>query len=198
MKVFVIKSVDNDVPLAEIRTDGNNIEFIVDNTGGKLPYTVQGSFERLHDILQGSSHLTMEEPKQATASLLQYLLSNGDVIQITTDGKTALLNGSLLTEQQKLAFFEALRAGQVKVSQKSKEAIPVLPNMKQKMEPKQGRTINAQLVSKLQDKVSKKLSMATSGSIDHDPEIEEADYANTEHESDIKDFWYWLKYGERK
>lgn len=186
------------MPLAEIRTDGRNLEFVVDNTGGKLPYTAQGSFERLKEVVDQSSHLSLEEPDGVTAHLIKYSLSNGDVIEITTDGKTALLNGNLLTEPQKNAVFEAVRTKQLKVVRNSGEPIPVVPSKVVPAAQKPARKLNAGLIDGIQAQVRQHHSDIFNGTRDYDPEIENSDYQGMERADDIKDFWYWLKYGDER
>jgi hypothetical protein len=129
MQVYVISSEVSSTPLAEIRTDGKRIEFLVDNTNGKLPKTVQGSMDRLKQIVENSSHLKMTQPKEATAEVLRYIMTNGDIVEITTDGKTAELNGELLSEDEKKALFEAIRSGELSIARKAdtSKPIPVLP-----------------------------------------------------------------------
>ena len=92
MQIYVVKSHVSSTPLAEVRTDGRRCEFLVDNTNGKLPKACANSFERLKQIVGTSSHLTLESAKNATIGLLRYIMTNGDIVEMTTDGKTALLN----------------------------------------------------------------------------------------------------------
>ena len=88
MKVYVIKSDYSEVPLAEVRTDGDTVDFVVDNTNGKLPQMVQSSLPKLRMLCDNSSHMRLEEPKKATVNLLRYVMDNGDVVEITSDGHT--------------------------------------------------------------------------------------------------------------
>lgn len=133
MKVYVVKSLTSTTPLAEVRTDGNKVEFVVDNTDGKLPAMVGDSFEKLKAYVSKTSNLDLEEPKAATAHIFRYLMDNGDVVEITTDGRTAILNGRLLAEAEKNALFGAIRSGEIKVSRRADTAapIPIIPKAKQ-------------------------------------------------------------------
>ena len=105
MRVLIVKSTSASAPLAEIRTDGRVLDFIVDNTDGALPEATQGSYERLISMVRRSSHMVIEEPQTPVAHLLRYVMNNGDVVEITTEGKTCLLNGKLLGP----AFTSSLR-----------------------------------------------------------------------------------------
>ena len=130
MKVYVITSNTSKTPLVEFRTDGNGLDFVVDNTDGKFPAMVGNSFAKVKALIANSSNLNMEEPKGPTAHVLRYLLENGDVVEITTDGRTAILNGRLLEEAEKNALFAAIRGGELKVSRRADTAtpIPVMPS----------------------------------------------------------------------
>lgn len=127
MKIYVVTSDASSTPLAEIRTDGARVEFIVDNTDGVLPQEIQGSFQRLVDLTKGSSHLKLTQPDKATVNLIRYVMDNGDVVEITSDGKTCMLNGELLDEKQKMSLFSAIRRGELKVARKSDRPTPVVP-----------------------------------------------------------------------
>lgn len=104
MKIYQITSDTTKIPLAEIRTDGNAVHFIVDNTDGMLPADVKNSFERLKQIVKTSHHLKIQEPELPTTNLLRYVLSDGNVVEITTDGKTCMLNGKIIDDKQKKSF----------------------------------------------------------------------------------------------
>lgn len=130
MKVYIITSRTSKTPLIEFRTDGNAIDITVDNTEGKFPSMVGTSFAKVKALVEKSSNLDMSEPSEPAAHLLRYLLENGDVIEITTDGRTAILNGRLLEEAEKNAIFAAIRSGELKVSRRADTAqpIPVVPS----------------------------------------------------------------------
>jgi hypothetical protein len=130
MKVYIITSLTSKIPLVEFRTDGNAIDITVDNTDGKFSSMVGTSFAKVKALVAKSSNLEMKEPSEPSAYLLRYLLENGDVIEITTDGKTAILNGRLLEEAEKNAIFVAIRSGELKVSRRANIAqpIPVVPS----------------------------------------------------------------------
>lgn len=136
MKVLRVVSEYVDVPLLEVRTDGKNIEVIVDNTNGKISKELDNTLGSLQAYVQHSSHLKIEEPSEPAAHLYRYLLENGDVAEVTTDGATCLLNGKLLSRPEKAAFFEALSSGKVKVARKAdvQNPIPVTSGPRQQQE----------------------------------------------------------------
>lgn len=130
MQIYVIKSEVSSTPLAEVRTDGRKCEFLVDNTKGKLPRAAGTSFDRLKQIVDSSSHMSMEEAKNSTVGLLRYIMTNGDIVEMTTDGKTALLNDELLSEEEKNALFQAISTGELTVAHRAdpSKPIPVMPS----------------------------------------------------------------------
>ena len=201
MRVITVKSNLSTLPLAEIRTDDNTVEFLVDNTQGQISGEVGASYAKLLEYVDQSSHLTLEEPTEPTTHLLRYILSNGDVVEITTDGKTALINGKLLSAEQQQALFGAIRSGQVSVSVKAdpSKPVPVLPTPKQEVKverPDQKEalgTFKSVLLGR-----QEKMAMAAKGSAEYDAEIENADYSNDPEPEAVKNFWYALKYGSRK
>ena len=134
MKIYRLISDLTDIPLLEVRTDGNRIEVIVDNSNGKIPSEIGNTLQSLEDYANKSSHLSLEEPEEPTAHLLRYVLENGDVAEVTTDGKTCMLNGKLLTRAEKAAFFDALTSGKAKVARKAdiQNPIPISGPKKQK------------------------------------------------------------------
>ncbi len=125
MQLFIITSDYSKLPLAELRTDGKNIDWIIDNSNGKLSRMAQGNFQILSSIIEKSSHMKLEHPTQATVGLLRYSLENGDIIEITTDGKTAMLNGSLIAEEEKIALMSLIGSGKIKVKGKANLASPM-------------------------------------------------------------------------
>src|ERR1700676_1213693 len=128
MKLFTVTSEYSKAPLAEIRTDGRRLEFIVDNTAGMLPKLAINFFQRLQAVVEQSSHMEMHEPKVPTVSLLRYILDNGDVVEVTADGKTALVNGRLLNQQEQKALFDSIKRKELKVTRRADMAgaVPVM------------------------------------------------------------------------
>ncbi len=196
MKVLIVKSSLSPTPLAEIREGNGVIEFIVDNTGGNIPALVGKSYAKMLEYVDQSPHLSLEEPQQSTAHILRYILSNGEVVEITTDGRTATLNGNLLTEEQKQALFDAIRTGQISISRKADptKPEPVLPTQRKEIKAQvpESRPLDKELAKGILDKTVKK---GKGGSMQYDSEIEKAPYSANDSVAEIKKFWYDLKHG---
>lgn len=206
MKVYVVTSNTSSVPLAEIREANDRIEFTVDNTDGKLPAMAGGSFAKLKDYVSKSSNLRMESPTEPTAHLLRYLLDNGDVAEITTDGRTCLLNGKLLEEAEKNTLFAAIRSGELKVARKADLATPisVLPARKQREESfklKQKNTYNPAIMKIAKQQADEIAKMQAQASVANDDMIEKMDLSDLDTEDDramTRTMLYYLKYGKFK
>lgn len=199
MKILIIRSSHSEVPLAEIRTDGRIIDFVVDNTNGKLPRLVGKDLSSLKKLVARSSHLSIEDTSGPTVNFLRYLLNNGDVVEVTTDGRTALLNGKLLSEEEKQAIFEAVRRGDLKVERKAdpSKPIPVMPTPKIKTpQINESDTFRSQIIQEIEEMNRKKAEMNSINSKDYDAEIETMDLRGAEDPEYIKKLMYRLKYGE--
>ena len=204
IKIYIVTSRHSELPLAEVRTDGVGLDFVVDNTDGRLPQMVRKSFKRLKEIVFKSSHLHLDEPTKPTAHLLRYLLDNGDLIEITTDGKTAILNGKLLQENEKNAIFNAVRSGELKVAQRTnlQSAIPILPSKK----PDASKETKPVLTDKSlldfiaqKNKERDKLRSLSSSDYDHDLEkIDLSDLDTADDEGVCRNMLYYIKYGKFK
>jgi len=201
LKTYVIRSSTSSVPLAEIRTSNGIIDWIVDNTKGTLPHSVGKDFAKLQAMCANSSHLTMEEPQEATAQLLTYILTNGDTVEITTDGKTAILNGKLLAEEEKNSLFAAIKAGQVKISQKADLAnpVPVLPTMhiQRELKPESIRSIDQETMNELKRLQAEQQKQEELSDEKYDHAIENSDLRGDEDPEWTKSFLYRLKYGDK-
>ena len=199
MKIFVINSDHSEVPLAEVRTDGRILEFVVDNTNGNLPRLFQNSYDTMVKVMNNSSHMTMEEPQKATVNLLRYVMDNGDVVEITTDGHTVLLNGTMIGQQEKDALFAAVKRGEIKVARKTdiQQAIPVIPSKGQAQEIKPVKnTLSPEIMDMVkndQDKIREAREMSSQL---HDEEIENAQLHEAEDKDWTRAMMYWLKYGD--
>jgi hypothetical protein len=197
MKIVVIKSDHSEVPLAEIRTDGQVLDFVVDNTDGQLPQLFQNSYERMTNIVGKSSHLQISEPEKATVNLLRYVMNNGDVVEITSDGHTVILNGSLLSIEEKNALFEAFRRGELRVSSKTdiQQAIPIMPTSPKITAPIEKQMISPAIMQVIRKDQQKKDQDMMLASKDFDQEIEDADLSGAEDAGWVKKLLYHLKYG---
>lgn len=200
MKIFVIKSSHSEVPLAEIRTDGRVLDFVVDNTNGKLPRLFQNNYETMIKIVSNSSHLDIEQPKQATVNLLRYLMDNGDVVEITSDGHTVILNGNLLGQPEKDALFAAFRRGEIKVSRKTdiQQALPIMsggqPVQQQMPKPK----FTTGLMAKIEEDQASADRRTRLASRKYDEDIENAQLHAAEDKEWTRKLMYWLKYGDEE
>lgn len=204
LKLYVIRSKNSPAPLAEVRTDGRTVDFIVDNTKGQLPALTGKQFSRLQQMVDKSSHLTMEEPSKPATHLLSYVLDNGDVVEITMDGKTCLLNGRLLSEEEKQALFVAIRRKEINVKEKADMAnpVPVMPSkapdqqMPKMSPPKMDATVLQEIAQ--QHEQSKEADKQNSSA--YDQNIEDMDFSNDDGDDPEqgKQMMYALKYGKFK
>lgn len=200
MKVIVIKSDHSEVPLAEVRTDGRVLDFVVDNTNGRLPKLFQNSYQHMQRIVSNSSHMTMEIPQKATVNLLRYVLDNGDVAEITSDGHTVLLNGTLLTPDEKDALFAAVKRGEIKVVRKTdvQQAIPIVnPPQEQQQQKLPQVKISASMMNMIQEDQKKASKAQEMASKKYDQQIEEAKLHQAEDKEWTRRLMYWLKYGDQ-
>lgn len=113
LQEIILGSTHHMGPLAEIRTDGHILEIIQDYTGGKITKDLKGSYERLQKLIRKTSHLTVSITDDLKLQLQKFHLDTGDVIEVTQDGKTALLNGALVPDLLKGLLFDALNEGKV-------------------------------------------------------------------------------------
>lgn len=197
MELYAIKSMYSKMPLAEIRTDGKNIDWVMDNTNGKLAATAKGDFVRLKNVIDKSHHLQMTPPDKNTLGMLRYSLENGDVIEMTTDGKTALLNGKLMTEAEKTGLMAALNSGKLKVKHKAdlETPIPLKPKViPQNEEP--SREFDEGMHKAIRKAKEKKADKNAGGTRSRDPRIDSIDFSGSECPAMGRNLLYLLKYGE--
>lgn len=198
-KVYKLLSSNSQYPLAEIRTDGNVIDVTVDNTDGKITEKIK-NFQQLTKLVRNSSVLSLKEDKEPTANLLRYVMDNGDIVEITTDGHTAILNSKLLSLEEKDALFAAIKRGDIKVSRKADltQPVPVFPSSPkieqavEKPEPSVSEGM-MKVIQENQFKLSKLRSMSTKS---YDYEIENGDYSGAEDPEYCKKMLYALRYGD--
>ena len=198
MKIYVIKSSYHSEPLATVRTDGTNLDWVEDNTDGKLPASVP-NLQRLKQMCSNSSHLTMEEPSDQKIGLLRYVMANGDIVEITSDGASAMLNGTLLDEEHKSALMTAIANGGIKVAHKAdtRQSIPIMATPTQSKLPERKPEIDADEMKAIQHHRQKENKSAKSDSSDHDSRIEDMDFGDTDAAMG-KSLMYQLKYGVAK
>lgn len=203
MRIYTVKSDYSDVPLAEIREAGGACEFTVDNTDGALPAQVGKSFDKLRQIIAGSSHMHLDEPKGPTAQLLRYELSNGDIIEITTDIKTVILNGRLLSDAEKRAILTAIQAREIQVTRRADPMapVPVLPTPKrQEATPETPSALNREVIDEIHQSRAERAHEASKHSSDEDPQIDGADMPGMDplQAAHCRNIWYYFRYGKFK
>lgn len=199
INLWVIKSLHSSTPLAEIREDGTNIDWILDNTNGKLPQVAGGDFAKLKSVIDKSSHMTMTEPDFATVGILRYSLENSDIVEITTDGKTALLNGKIMPEEEKIGLMSAISSGKIKVKNKAnlEKPMQVFPKRKAYKVPEKPQTIKKESLEAIQKHLDAKKSKDELNDRNHDSEINAVDFSGDEYPGRGKQLLYLLKYGDK-
>ena len=200
MKIYYITSDYHKAPLAEVSTDGRHVQFLFDSTNGKLPKTVGGKFDRLKEIINKSSHMKMSEPRDTIVGLLRYVLENGDVVEITTDGRSALLNGKLLGEHEKNALMQAVANGGIKIERRAdlNNPVPILPTPRSMVKPKPTPQISREYLKALLESHKKTNEKSYLDSSDHDSRIESMDFSQSDDPGFGKSLMYQLKYGKAK
>lgn len=199
IELYVIKSMHSSAPLAEIRTDSKNIDWILDNTNGKLAQSCGGDFAKLKSIIDKSSHMSMETPTEATVGMLRYSLENGDIVEISTDGKTALLNGKIMPEEEKVGLMSAISSGKIKVKNKAnlEKPMQVFPKRKAYKVPEKPQTIKKESLEAIQKHLDAKKSKDELNDRNHDSEINAVDFSGDEYPERGKQLLYLLKYGDK-
>lgn len=197
VKIIIIKSSRTEIPLAEIRTDGKKIDFIIDNTEGSLPQQCEGNYQKLLEIVHGSSHLSLEAPEKATVGYFRYILDTGDTVEITSDGKTAVLNGKMLSEHERTMLFEAIKRREINVSKKADIENPIPIGLPKKLsQPEKQKTFDVKILKSIkeqQNDLNEKRKRATK---DYDEELEEIAAKDLEDPKGLKQLLYALKYGD--
>lgn len=124
MKIFEIKSNLNGKKLAEVRTDGTTAQVLYDSTGGKISSMFSSGFDQGKEEIAESGVVSLSPYSGQSIRVYRYLLENGDLVLITSDGLTVSLNGSILDENYKQRLLEALSSGVLKVKSKSDAVDP--------------------------------------------------------------------------
>ncbi|RLF66859.1 MAG: hypothetical protein DRN30_01370 [Thermoplasmata archaeon] len=198
MELHVIMSSYSELPLAEIRTDGINIDWVLDNTDGKLSRMAGGDFSRLKFIVDKSHHLTMKTPDGATPGILRYSLENGDIVEITTDGKTALLNGKILPEDEKMGLMSALGSGKIKIKNKAdiERPLPITPRATKSYKKPAPQKMDSRVHKSIAKVHKKKRDSESTNSRHSDKKIDAVDFTGTSCPDFGRQLLYLLKYGE--
>ena len=202
LQIWVVKSDRSEAPLAEIRTDGKNLEFMADNTNGRLPKLVQKSFDKLRALVNRSSHLMLEQHDKPIANLLSFVLSNGDIAEITTDGRTCMLNGTLLSDEEKEALFQAIQSGEISVSRKADsrpEPVFPMPISAPKLAlPKIKPPIDQNMVQSFEDRRKQEEKARQQATHNYDPLIEKMNFSDMISPELTKQLAYGLIHGRVK
>lgn len=122
--IKILQLLSSDKPIAEIRTDGRRYEVFDDRTNGLVEKFGNGDYTALLRRVARSSQLRLRTKQEGNPGVLRYMLDSGDVAEITTDGRTAILNGDILSEQQKNNLMSAIANGTVTVTHKQQLAKP--------------------------------------------------------------------------
>lgn len=197
MKIYIIKSTQSKVPLAEIRVEGDQIEFIVDNSNGAVPKMANNSFKELSRKVSASSHLSLEEPTKSSITMFRYILSNGDVAEISSDGHTCILNGKILEPEEKDALFAAIKRGEISVNRKADgiQQYPIMPSIKPTEKKQQKNFISKAALDNIRKEQKQAIEAGKLSTPEYDYEIESGDYRGAESPNYVKRILYKLKYG---
>jgi hypothetical protein len=118
MLLLKVKSRITGETLAQLRSSKDKVQVIADRSNGAITSLFEQGMDVGKQKLDRSSTLMLE--KDDTNVLVhKYLLTNGDIVQITSDGITVILNGVILDEDYKQKLLQALAEKQLTVAQKS-------------------------------------------------------------------------------
>lgn len=125
---LVLRSKYSEKPLAQIIVSGNKFDVTVDNSGGTLD-RFDHDLSALQSYVSGSSHLTLEQTTDAIPTFLRFLLNTGDVLEVTEDGRVALLNGEFLSPEEQLHLAAQIQSGAVQAKGEASkyQAVPQPP-----------------------------------------------------------------------
>lgn len=198
---FIVKSTASPKVLCEFRTDGNSIEYMVDNTDGNIQMMLGKNFAEAKEAIRNSSHITMEPSTKRTHGYFRYLLDNGDTVEITADGLTCLVNGQLVNEQQKNILMDAIVSGQVTVKNKANINSPTIVPPYRRPAPAPKKEIDHSQMAFMRALNKNYATMEEEekeASSDFDHRIERADYSNSEDPSFSKSLGYLVTHGKLK
>lgn len=201
LETYILTSDYSAKPLAAMRVVGDKYEILEDNSDGQVERLARGSFRRLCLAVDKSSHLKLAKDDRPVPQYHRYMLNNGDVAEITTDGLTVLLNGELLNEEEKQTLLNMLASNQLTVrhGRDDQQAHTVMPKIK--AAPKEEKPLTSRLNPGLMDGIradrnAQKL-LDDQSSVHYDPRIENAEF-DTLDPSFTKTLAYGLKYGKFK
>lgn len=197
MKIYVIKSTQSKIPLAEVRVEGDQIEFIVDNSNGSIPKMANNSFKELSRKISASSHLSLEEPTKSSITMFRYVLSNGDIAEISSDGHTCVLNGKMLDADEKEALFAAIKRGELTVTRKTDgtQPYPIMPSVQVPKQKEEKNFLSKTALESIRKEQQEAVDAGRLSTPEYDYEIESGDYRGSEDSNYAKRILYKLKYG---
>lgn len=200
LETYILTSDYGSKPLAAIRVVGDKYELTLDNTMGKVDRLGQGSFSRLRTSVEKSSHMHLTEDDTPVPQYHRYLLNNGDVVEITADGKTAVLNGELLAEDAKNQLLDMLATNQIEVQHGRDDqpmtALPIVRQQKRKVV-RNARKMDNGLLGGIEERRMEQDRVAKRCSIQYDPILEDAQFSTLDPEF-TKTLGYGLKYNAFK
>jgi hypothetical protein len=200
LETYILTSDYSNKPLAAIRAVGPRYEILEDNTDGQVDQLAQGDFNRLKQIVAKSSHMKLVQDDRPMPQYHRYMLNNGDIVEITSDGKTALLNGELLGEQEKAELLNMLATNQLQVEH-GREDRPLTAMPKMKVQEKEAVPVqphlNSGIMSGIDERKMAKQQQRRQASVQYDPFLEKPDFGTLDQEF-TKQLGYGLKYGAFK
>lgn len=199
IRVMVVSSSYSKVPLAEVRTDGRSVDFVVDNTNGMLPSSVGNRYDKLMEIVNSSRYLSIADQEKPTVNLIRYLLSDHRVVEITSDGLTCLVDGKLISEKEKQDLFLSIKNKQISIKSRQNDPVPVQAPPKVKQPAVAVKQVG-DMSSAIQDvlrTIKEKQTEEKRYNRYWDGGIEDADLSDSDDPKESKSFMYFMKYGQR-
>jgi len=118
MKLLKVQSRLTGETLAQLRAVQDEVQVVSDKTNGMISQVFESGLTTGKQKLDRSSALALVQDDTGI-QIHRYLLANGDLVQITSDGVTVVLNGQILDEDYKQRLLQALAEQQLTVIQKS-------------------------------------------------------------------------------
>jgi hypothetical protein len=194
---FTITSDYGNAHLADIRTDGTNISWVSDSTSGKLAISCKNNFKLLKQMADKSSHLKLI-PSEETIGIYRFILTHGDVAEITIDNVTHILNGTILNEEQSMALDNMIQSGQVQVTQRADLNSPIQVHTSHPRPKTQAESKNKPSEAERNAIIKKRKEREYQDSLNnsrHDQSIEDMKFGTDEEDAFGRRLMYLLRYG---
>jgi hypothetical protein len=195
VKVYLLKSGAK--VLAEVRTDGSGYELFNDSTDGRVDRMARGSFKRLLEAVGRSSYLSLSLKRDQLPGILRYRLDTGDIIEMTTDGCTAVRNGQLLSQQEKDALLREIAYGRVTVV--DKQDVAAAGKINESISVADRHAVNSDDADsryrEFGDSFARVSAAYSAGSAKNDPGIDDWDLSDMEWPDKIRTMVRYLRYG---